>query len=45
MINVNAPCDAKPKLNANCAFKFSSLNVCGLKRRADYPEFIELVNK
>ena len=42
---MNSPCDAKPKLNANCAFKFASLNVCGLKRRADYPEFIELVNK
>ena len=45
MIKVNAPCDAKPKLNAKCAFKFASHNVCGLTRRADYPEFIELVNK
>ena len=45
MINVNTPCDEKSKLNANCAFKFASLNVCGLKRHADYPEFIELVNK
>ena len=45
VINVNTPCYAKSKLNTNCASKFSSLNVCGLKRRADYPEFIELVNK
>ena len=45
MINVNTPFDAKSKLNANCAFKFASLNVCGLKRRADYPEFIEVVKK
>ena len=42
---MNIPCDAKSKLNANCAFKFASLNVCGLKWRADNPESIELVNK
>ena len=27
------------------SFKFASLNVCGLKRRAEYPEFIEFVKK
>ena len=29
----------------NLTIKIGSLNVCGLRRRAQYPDFVEMVNE